>query len=93
MGFLVFGLFVLLFGAGLMYLSFGVLKVAESIGDHVAGVVMIAIGVVAIIFGILVIFYYFDEKSKKIKLRKKLSSTAASLIRDTLLLIFRVSLV
>lgn len=90
MGFLVFGLFVLLFGAGLMYLSFGVLKV---VGDHVAGVVMIAIGVVAIIFGILVIFYYFDEKSKKIKLRKKLSSTAAFLIRDILLLIFRVSMV
>ena len=68
MGFLVFGLFVLLFGAGLMYLSFGVLKV---VGDHVAGVVMIAIGVVAIIFGILVIFYYFDEKSKKNKIKEK----------------------
>lgn len=71
MGFLVFGLFVLLFGAGLMYLSFGVLKVADSIGDHVAGVVMIAAGVGSIILGILVIFDYFDEKSKKNKIKEK----------------------
>lgn len=71
MGFLVFGLFVLLFGAGLMYLSFGVLKVADSIGGHVAGVVMIAAGVGSIILGILVIFDYFDEKSKKNKIKEK----------------------
>lgn len=63
----------ILFGAGVMGLYFGLIKAnGGSIGDDVIGaIVIIAIGVGLIIYGIKKIFDYFDEKSKKNKIKEK----------------------
>lgn len=63
----------ILFGAGVMGLYFGLIKATGgSIGDDVVGTIFfIAVGVGFIIFGIKLIFDYFDEKSKKDRIKEK----------------------
>lgn len=70
---LIGGLALILFGAGVMGLYFGLIKATGgSIGDDVIGaIVIIAIGVGLIIYGIKKIFDYFDEESKKDRIKEK----------------------
>lgn len=86
---------LILFGAGVMGLYFGLIKATGgSIGDDVVGAIfIIAVGLGLITYGIKKYLIILMKKVKKIELRKKLSSAVVFLIRDTLLLIFRVSMV
>lgn len=70
---LIGGLALLLGGAGVMGLYFGLIKAAgDSIGDNVVGaIVIIAGGVGFIIFGIKLIFDYFDYLSVKDEIKEK----------------------
>lgn len=70
---LICGLVLLLCGAGVMGLYFGLIKAAgDSIGDDVVGAIfIIAIGVGLITYGINKIFDYFYEKSKKDRIKEK----------------------
>ena len=78
-----------------MGLYFGLIKATGgSIGDDVVGAIfIIAVGLGLITYGIKKYLIILMKKVKKIELRKKLSSAVVFLIRDTLLLIFRVSMV
>lgn len=64
---------LILFGAGVMGLYFGLIKATGgSIGDDVVGAIfIIAIGVGLITYGIKKIFDYFDEKSKEDRIKEK----------------------
>ena len=70
---LIGGLALLLGGAGVMGLYFGLIKATGgSIEDNVVGaIVIIAGGVVFIILGIKLIFDYFDEESNKDEIKEK----------------------
>ena len=64
---------LILFGAGVMGLYFGLIKATGgSIGDDVVGAIfIIAMGLGLITYGIKKIFDYFDEKSKKDRIKEK----------------------
>lgn len=64
---------LILFGVGVMGLYFGLIKATGgSIGDDVVGAIfIIAMGLGLITYGIKKIFDYFDEKSKKDRIKEK----------------------
>ena len=70
---LIGGLALLLGGAGVMGLYFGLIKATGgSIEDNVVGAIVIIVGgVVFIILGIKLIFDYFDDLSKKDEIKEK----------------------